>query len=199
MAWSSPESLASTLSPRYRSLFGNQPPDVCQGDGFPNVCRGGNVLARRNYPCANFVGSFFGSRRTTCGPVAHHPRWWRTSTPHNTSLHHCTCAASPAPYLVVKNSASDRGGSPVAQRARPPRLAIERSVADGRLGFARVRREVEAAPLLVCEEFVPRRGRGVRPDGKVLRAERPVAPPVHGICHDRRRGRLATGRVRPGS
>ena len=91
--------LASTLSPRYRSLFGNQPPDVCEGDGFPNVCRGGNILARRNYPCANFVGSFLGGRRTTCGPVAHHPRWWRTSTTHKTSLHHCTCAASPAPYL----------------------------------------------------------------------------------------------------
>ena len=60
VAWASPESLASTLSPRFRSLFGNQLPDVCRGDGFPNVCRGSNVLARRNYPCANFVGSFFG-------------------------------------------------------------------------------------------------------------------------------------------
>ena len=59
VAWASPESLASTLSPRYRSLFGNQPPDVCAGDGFPNICKGSNVLARRNYPCANFVGSFW--------------------------------------------------------------------------------------------------------------------------------------------
>ncbi len=70
VAWSSPESLASTLSPRYRSLFGNQPPDVCEGDGFPNVCRGGNVLARRNYPCANFIGSFFGPSAAYLRPGA---------------------------------------------------------------------------------------------------------------------------------
>ena len=71
--WSSPESLASTLSPRYRSLFGNQPPDVCEGNGFPNVCRGGNVLPGGTTPARTLWGAFLGRRRTTCGPVAHHP------------------------------------------------------------------------------------------------------------------------------
>lgn len=61
VAWPSLESLAATLSPPYRSLVGGAPLDTCVGDGFPNTCAGGNVLARRNYPCANFIGSYFGA------------------------------------------------------------------------------------------------------------------------------------------
>ena len=102
VAWSSPESLASTLSPRYRSLFGNQPPDVCEGDGFPNVCRGGNVLARRNYPCANFVGSFFGPSADYLRPGSTPPAlvaYLNTTQHFASSLYLCGLASA----FLVKN------------------------------------------------------------------------------------------------
>ena len=102
VAWASPESLASTLSPRYRSLFGNQPPDVCAGDGFPNACRGGNVLARRNYPCANFVGSFFGQLADYLRPGSTPPAlvaYLNTSQHFASSLYLCGLASA----LLVKN------------------------------------------------------------------------------------------------
>ena len=123
VAWASSESSPRTLSPRYRSLFGNQPPDVCAGDGL-NVCKGSNVLARRNYPARISLGASSGRRRTTCGPAARHLRWWRTSTPHKISrLHHCTCAPlSRTSAFLVKNLVEAHRS---AQRARPPRLAIE--------------------------------------------------------------------------
>ncbi len=102
VAWSSPESLASTLSPRYRSLFGNQPPDVCEGAGFPNVCRGGNVLARRNYPCANFVGSFFGPSADYLRPGSTPPAlvaYLNASRHFTASLYQCGLASA----FLVKN------------------------------------------------------------------------------------------------
>ena len=128
--------------------------------------RGGTTPAR------TLSGASLGPRRTTCGPVAHHPRWWRTSTPPNTasSLYLCGLASAllgPENQPVVEVPQ-------VAQRARPPRLAIERSLADGQLGLARVRRAVEAAPLLVCEELVPRRRerRATGRDGAYVRNDR---------------------------
>jgi len=142
VAWSSAESLASTLSPRYRSLFGNQPPDVCAGDGFPNVCRGGNVLARRNYPCANFVGSFFGPSADYLRPGRTPPAfvaYLNASQHFAASLYQCGLASA----LLVKNLVEGcvkinhdanapynfdfhtGGGPSLAQRARPPGLAIE--------------------------------------------------------------------------
>jgi beta-galactosidase/beta-glucuronidase len=102
VAWASPESLASTLSPRYRSLFGNQPPDVCAGDGFPNACEGSNVLARRNYPCANFVGSFFGRSEDYLRPGSTPPAlvaYLNTSQHFASSLYLCGLASA----LLVKN------------------------------------------------------------------------------------------------
>ena len=97
-----PNPLASTLSPRYRSLFGNQLPDVCEGDGFPTVCRGGNVLARRNYPCANFVGSFFGRSADYLRPGSTPPALvaYLNATQHfASSLYLCGLASA----LLVKN------------------------------------------------------------------------------------------------
>jgi len=102
VAWSSPESLASTLSPRYRALFGNQPPDVCEGDGFPNVCKGSNILARRNYPCANFVGSFFGRSADYLRPGSTPPAlvaYLNTTQHFASSLYLCGLASA----LLVKN------------------------------------------------------------------------------------------------
>ena len=102
VAWASPESLASTLSPRYRSLFGGAPPDVCIGDGFPNACEGGNMLARRNYPCANFVGSFFGRSAAYLRPGSTPPALvaYLNNTQHfASSLYLCGLASA----LLVKN------------------------------------------------------------------------------------------------
>ena len=102
VAWSSPESLASTLSPRYRSLFGGTAPAVCAGDGFPNICKGSNVLARRNYPCANFVGSFFGGSADYLRPGSTPPALvaYLNATRHfASSLYLCGLASA----LLVKN------------------------------------------------------------------------------------------------
>ena len=57
VTWSSYESTAPTLSPARRALHGAQPADSCPLNPPKNPCVGDNVLARRNYPCDNLIGS----------------------------------------------------------------------------------------------------------------------------------------------
>ncbi|CAK9039686.1 unnamed protein product [Durusdinium trenchii] len=57
---SSFESMAPTLAPEHWGLHGGQPNDECEGYGFPNICKGDNVMAERNYPCDSLINAYFG-------------------------------------------------------------------------------------------------------------------------------------------
>lgn len=62
---SSFESMAPTLDPTHWSLHGGSAPDTCVGGFFRN-CTGAsgqpeNVMAQRNYPSDNIIGSYFGA------------------------------------------------------------------------------------------------------------------------------------------
>ena len=65
--------LASTLSPRYRSLFGNQLPDVCEGDGFPIVAAAVTCWRGGTTPARTLSGAFLGGRRDYLRPGSTSP------------------------------------------------------------------------------------------------------------------------------
>ncbi len=58
--YSSFESMAPTLAPEHWSVSGGSPADYCSNSGWPSTCTGGNVMAQRNYPCHNFLLSYYG-------------------------------------------------------------------------------------------------------------------------------------------
>ena len=58
IAWSSFESMAPTVDSHHWGLHGGAPPDTCT-DGFNRNCKGGNVMAQRNYPCDSIIASYF--------------------------------------------------------------------------------------------------------------------------------------------
>lgn len=57
---SSFESMSATLAPEHWSLHAGQPNDNCDSS-WDSTCTGDNVMAQRNYPCDNFIYSYFGS------------------------------------------------------------------------------------------------------------------------------------------
>lgn len=59
-AWSSFESIAPTLDPNHWALHGGEPADQCNDGGWPSGCNGTNPLAQRNYPCTNYILSYYG-------------------------------------------------------------------------------------------------------------------------------------------
>ena len=60
--FSSFESMSATLDPKHWSIHGGSPPDTCNVViGNTNTCTGGNVMAERNYPCDNFIRTYFGA------------------------------------------------------------------------------------------------------------------------------------------
>lgn len=65
--WSSFESTAGTVAPEHWGLHGGAPADNCTNGFFSSQCwppEGGNgvsnVMAQRNYPCDNFLLTYFG-------------------------------------------------------------------------------------------------------------------------------------------
>jgi len=57
---SSFESMAPTLAPEHWGLHGGQKKDQCDSSGWPNTCKGDNVMAQRNYPCDSLIDAYFG-------------------------------------------------------------------------------------------------------------------------------------------
>jgi hypothetical protein len=57
---SSFESMSATLAPEHWALHAGQPDDNCDGS-WDSTCKGDNVMAQRNYPCDNFIYTYFGS------------------------------------------------------------------------------------------------------------------------------------------
>lgn len=55
---SSFESMSVTLKQNHWNLHGNTSPDTCT-KGFNKECKGGNVMAQRNYPCDNIIMAYF--------------------------------------------------------------------------------------------------------------------------------------------
>ena len=64
-AFSSFESMAPTLAQEHWGVHGGAPVDNCEEpdktNGFWKVCKGGNVMAERNYPCDNLIIGYFGT------------------------------------------------------------------------------------------------------------------------------------------
>ena len=58
IVWSSFESMAPTVDSDHWGLHGGAPKDTCT-DGFNRECKGGNVMAQRNYPCDSIIASYF--------------------------------------------------------------------------------------------------------------------------------------------
>ena len=68
VGWSSFESLSPTIAPQHWSLHGGAAPDNCTGS-FSNKCKGGNVMAQRNYPCDSIVITYFGGEQSDLDEV----------------------------------------------------------------------------------------------------------------------------------
>jgi hypothetical protein len=60
-AFSSFESMSATLAPEHWSLHGGAAFDECTPSGFFQRCRGGNVMAQRNYMADSIISQHFGN------------------------------------------------------------------------------------------------------------------------------------------
>ena len=57
--YSSFESMAPTLNPAHWGMQGGAPDDTCDGAQWPSVCKGGNVMAQRNYAGTNWLQAYW--------------------------------------------------------------------------------------------------------------------------------------------
>lgn len=66
--FSSFESMSPTLAQEHWGIHGGAPEDDCtEGDptnNFWKICKNGNVMAQRNYPCDNLILGYFGRDKT---------------------------------------------------------------------------------------------------------------------------------------
>jgi beta-mannosidase len=99
-AWSSFESIAPTLAPNHWALMGGVAPDTCDDKGWPSVCTGDNPLAQRNYPCNNYILSYYGAAQVaklnTTG-----------ADPFKKQLYLCTLASALFMRSDIENRRSD--------------------------------------------------------------------------------------------
>lgn len=62
--FSSFESMSPTLAKEHWSVHGGMPADDCTGadptNGFWRICKGGNPMSERNYPCDHIILGYFG-------------------------------------------------------------------------------------------------------------------------------------------
>lgn len=56
---SSFESMSATLDPAHWGLHGGMPPAQCS-QGWDRTCRGPNAMSQKNYPCDNYIVTYFG-------------------------------------------------------------------------------------------------------------------------------------------
>ena len=68
VGWSSFESVSPTVAPAHWALHGGVKPDNCS-NGWSSTCKGGNVMAERNYPCDSLVISFWGGQQSDLDAV----------------------------------------------------------------------------------------------------------------------------------